>query len=192
MKDKELLYDHYKDTCEINRSMIKNRNKFFVYLILIITFHFLLMVEPNSILQVLSSVLANKYNLNIQFSVSIIQSLIWIVLLYVTIRYYQETINIEQQYKYIHMMEKELNKKSKLKIDREGKNYLSDYPVVKDMIHFIYQYIFPIIYLCLIIIKIVNELYNSGLTFCTFLDGVICDICVCLTIAYIVYLWKKD
>lgn len=186
----ELLYDHYKDTCQIVREQIKQRNRLFIYVVLIISLQFIFMLSPNSILNFLSLWIEKKYSILIDFPINMIQSILWILMLYITVRYIQETINIEQSYTYIHALEMEFNGKGLL-IDREGKHYLKNYPIVKNIIHYIYQLVFPIIYIVLVVIEIYKELYNAIENANLFFDISIGILCVVIKIFYLLFLHKK-
>ena len=94
----DLLYDHYKNSYELSKQYQSDRNKLFIILTLIIALHFLFIIEPDSLLHSLYGWLNESFKINIAIEFSIIQSLLWFVLLYFTIRYYQVNTYIERQY----------------------------------------------------------------------------------------------
>ena len=101
----ELLYDHYKDTFSHIKESLNQRNSFFVKVFLTMSLQFLFAMSPESIISLITLIINNKYEVDITEQTSIIQCLLWITLLYFTIRYYQTTVYIERQYKYIHNIE---------------------------------------------------------------------------------------
>lgn len=186
----ELLYDHYKESCELSRKSQTERNKLFIILAFIITLQFLFTLDPDSLLQALSNWLAESFNVNITVEFSIIQSLLWFVLLYFTIRYYQVNTYIERQYNFIHELEESISCLSNYKFGRESFNYLSKYPLLLDFISIIYRVIFPALYLIILTIKIVYEIYAHTPCFALILDIVLALCCFVLTILYLSFLHK--
>ena len=191
MNKTELLYDHYKETFSIIKDSIIQRNRFFVIVFLVMTLQFLFASSPNSISHLIISIIQKKYEIDISNQISTIQSLLWLLLLYLTMRYYQSTIYIERQYLYIHSIEEKISNLKHIKFDRERKNYLSHYPKINDFIDFLYKWIFPIIYCFTIVYKIKNEIFSSKFTLLLFFNIVIFFICFILTILYMLFLHKK-
>lgn len=188
MEKEEIIYDHYKETCEICRNHEKDRNKLFTIVCILLTILFLFTIAEESTLGLLQAWTKEKYNYDFTLSVDTIQSLIWILLLYFTIRYYQQCIRIERLYNYIHDFEKEISIELGFVITREGKNYLQKYPWVLNFIWIIYTVIFPVLYLVLIVTKIGIELHTRILEWnlCIHILLGICDFT--LTLLYVIFL----
>lgn len=187
----ELLYDHYKETFLIIKETIIQRNRFFVMVFLMMTLQFLLASSPDSISYLIIDIIQKKYEIDISNQISTIQSLLWLSLLYLTMRYYQSTIYIEKQYLYIHSIEDRISNLKHIKFDREGGNYLLNYPKMNDFIDFLYKWIFPIVYCLTIFYKIKNEIFSSGFTLLLFFDILLFLICFILTMLYMLFLHKK-
>ena len=156
----ELLYDHYKETCEIQRTNLKIRNTAFVIVIIILGMLLLLSYSPDTIGAVILSILNHEYGIDAEIQFGLIQSLVCVVLLYSSMRYYQTTVYLERLYKYLHKVEDRLNtaiSDENIIIDREGRSYLSGYPQFNDTIDFMYKWLFPILYIVAIAIKIYTE-----------------------------------
>jgi hypothetical protein len=153
----EIIYDHYKDTFTLIKDSEKERNKIFIILCLLITGLYLLAIEPNSLYQVLRDLVKEYGKTNINFSIAIVQSLLWIVMLFYSMRYFQINSYIERQYNYLHIIEEEINEKIKFTFSREGKGYLDKYPMVLNLIYFIYTWVFPVIYMGIVLYKIILE-----------------------------------
>lgn len=192
MERKEILYDHYKETCKLCRNNEKERNKLFIILCILITVLFLFIVEEANVVGMLYVWIKEKYDYDLVLSVETIQSLIWILLLYFTIRYYQQCIGIERLYLYIHDIEERLSKELNIEIIRESKNYLQKYPWVLEFIWIIYTILFPSLYLFLILFKIGVEIHRSLWSWNLYMHIIlgVCDII--LTVLYLLFLHKES
>ena len=110
------------------------------------------------------------------------------IFLYISIRYYQTNVYIERQYACIRKIENDLTEISNLKIDRESVNYLNEYPLILNVISFVYKYIFPFIYLVAVIAKILSE-HSTGVLYLIDLTASI--FCIIITTLYVYFLFKK-
>lgn len=191
MNKTELLYDHYKETFSIIKETIIQRNRFFVMVFLVITLQFLFASSPDSVSHLIIGIIKKKYEIDISNQISTIQSLLWLLLLYLTMRYYQSTIYIEKQYLYIHSIEEKISNLKHIKFNREGGNYLLNYPKMNDFIDFLYKWTFPTIYCLMIFYKIKNEIFSLKITLLLFLDVLLFLICFVLTILYMLF-WHKE
>lgn len=117
----------------------------------------------------------------------VIQTLLWILVLYVFMRYCQLNIYVERQYKYLSDIENELLENG-LKISREGKNYNENYPVVLCVIDFLYKWFFPILFLGINVIRISTEICWNTWSVSIVCDLLIAIATVCLSISYILTL----
>ena len=188
MEKLDLLYDHYKETFCIIQENINQRNRFFIMAFLIMTLQFLFAVSPESIATLITTIVQNEYEIDISGQIAIIQNLLWLVLLYFTMRYYQATVHIERQYNYIHTLESDIANLAKINFDRESGNYLRNYPKMNDMIEILYKWIFPIIYCLVICCKITSEYMNSAFSLSLIFDSVIFISCFILTVLYLIFL----
>lgn len=191
MDNKELLYDHYKETFSLIKDSIKQRNRLFVWLFSVMAVHFLFAASPESILAIIRGIVQKQYNIDISNQMSIIQSFLWILLLYLTMMYYQSTVYIERQYRYIHSLEADIANVAGIKFDREGVNYLLNYPKMNDFIDFLYKWFFPIIYAVVICYKIVAEYSISFSPMFSLFNGVVFCACLLLDILYLHFLHGK-
>lgn len=157
MDDLSIIYDHYKDTCTLIKNSEKERNKLFIILSLLITGLYLLAIEPNSLFQVIMDLVQEYGKISIRFSISIVQSLLWFVMLFYSMRFFQVNSYIERQYNYLHIIEGEINAKIEFTFSREGKSYMDKYPMVLNLIYNIYTWVFPVIYIGIVLYKIILE-----------------------------------
>ena len=191
MDKPDLLYDHYKETYSIIKDNLIQRNRFFIMLLVIITLQFLFAISPKSIITIITTIILNTYHIDISGQMVIIQCLLWLVLLYFTMRYYQSTVSIERQYNYIHSLEADIADLMDIKFNRESGDYLNDYPKMNDMIDILYKWIFPLIYCLVICCKIISEFQNSSFGLPIIFDVIIFICCFVLTILYLVFLHGK-
>lgn len=145
----EIYYDHYKDTFEHIINYKNNRDKFFIYLVLITYITFFNLQNPEAITNIIFSLLSENFGIKYQFNSDFLNSTLIFLFLSILVKYFQSHINLERQYNYIHAIEKKLQNKG-LKITREGSSYLENYPKILSVIHRIYTLIFPILLLILI------------------------------------------
>lgn len=187
----ELLYDHYKETVSIIKNTIAQRNRFFVMVFIVVALQFLFATSPDSISYLIIGIIKKQYEVDISNQMSIIQSFLWLILLYLTMRYYQATVYIEKQYKCIYSIETDISRIEQIKFDRESENYLSNYPKMSDFIDVLYKWIFPIIYCMIICYKIVSEFITSKFNLLLVLNTILFVSCFVLTILYLVFLHSR-
>ena len=190
MDKTELLYDHYKETFSIIKKTIIQRNRFFIMVFFVITLQFLFATSPESISSMIIGIVQNQYKIDISNQMSIIQSFLWLILLYLTMRYYQATVYIERQYNCIYSIEADISSIEHIRFDRESGNYLSNYPKMSDFVDALYKWVFPI-YWMIICYKIVREYMTSKFNMLLVLNTILAISCFILTILYLVFLHGK-
>lgn len=162
MDNKEVLYDHYKDTISNIKIDETKRNKIFFILIAHLLVLFLISINSMSMYNMIDKFLLENLKINLYFSMNIIQLVIMFSMLFFLIRYYQINISIDRMYNYLHKVEEEVAKNINNCISREGDNYLKDYPKTLNFIYFSYKYIFPILLMIFIIIRLlINNTWNN-------------------------------
>ena len=161
-KTVEIYYDHYKDTFTYLRTYISSRDTTFYITLGLLILVFFQSNNP-SVTEKISVDLVNK-NLgnNVSIDINFINSLLLFVFLSLIIKYFQLNLLIERQYIYLHSIEDELTKRLILKISREGKNYVDEYPFVSWVIHRVYTILFPIILIIILIRKFNAEVKFFG------------------------------
>lgn len=146
MEDKEKLdkyYDHYKESDSLSKTAQSRRNKSFVFLCILEAISFMLIRNPDFICGLLNDVARNKLESVIQFSNTVLQTLVWILIAYVLVRYVQDVLYVEQQYPYLDKLEKKIRElleegEEHNLFSREGDHYLDNYPtLVPDTIKFL-------------------------------------------------------
>ena len=188
MCNPDLLYKLYSDTFTLHQENIRNRNKCFLELCIFISILFFYSYDSELTIAFVNAFI-NKYtNANISFQFYIIQSLIWVITLYLTMRYYQLNIAIERRYPQLDSLEKQLSENGNLDFGREGKDYAAEYPLFLNLIDFFYKWVFIAVYLTVIFIKIFSENPQQP----SFIFDLIMSIgCISLTILYFWFLNKS-
>lgn len=190
MEKCKIIYDHYKESCEICRNNEKDRNKLFTFVCFLLTLLYLFMIAEASMLEIIYVWLKEKYDFDLVLSVGTIQSSIWVLLLYFTIRYFQQCINIERLYQYIHSLEEQISDDLNFNFTREGQNYLQEYPAILNFIWVIYTIVFPALNFVVVVVKIIVEIHESVSSWNLFIHVVLgaCD--AILTLLYFYFLHK--
>lgn len=191
MNNTEILYDHYKDTIEETKKQESRRNKLFLIILIHIFVLFLVSYKPESMCNVISDLLMEKWKMGFYFSINIIQIVIMISMLYCVIRYYQINIQINRIYPYIHTIENELSKQISKNFTREGKNYLKEYPKTQNIVYFCYKYIFPVFYIIALIYRvIINDTWNSPVI--KSIEVIITILLIILNIVYMIDIFQQE
>lgn len=192
MDNVDLLYDHYKDSFSLIKKSQAERNRFFIILCILIAMLFLFAVDPINTESTIVTSLKEYLNVNIIFSNMIIQSLIWILLLFFEIRYYQTNIYIERQYEYIHSLEHKISSLTNIPFDRESTNYLNSYPFILNLIDFTYKLVFPLLLIVIVSAKILSEANHVVSVLNFFFNFIISIWVITLTITYLCFIHKKQ
>lgn len=154
----EILYDHYNQTFNLSKKAQTRRNKNFIILCLLEALSFLLLVRPEKAFDLILAGINKELNATLQLSNTIIQTLIWLLIAYVVIRYIQDMLYIERQYIYLSSLEKKISNLISIDIfTREGDSYQKDYPMVLNFIDLFYKMLMPILFILINIIRIYVE-----------------------------------
>lgn len=87
-----------------------------------------------------------------------IQTMLWILIVYVLIRYIQDMLYVERSYIYLDDLEKEILKLNSINIfNREGENYQKDYPMVLNFIDLFYKMLMPVFFMVINSVRIYKE-----------------------------------
>lgn len=144
----EFYYDHYKETCDLSKQAQNRRNRFFVWLCVLEALSFLFLIKPDKAVEVFVAGINSHFETNLVFGNTVLQTLLWIVIAYVTVRYCQETLYVERQYPYMNRLEKEIAKESGTALfERDGQGYLKEYPMVLNFIDLFYKMFCPALFM---------------------------------------------
>lgn len=186
-KDKilETYYDHYKETYTLNKEAQSRRNKNFAILCVLEAISFLMLRNPDLICGLLNDAAKEQLETTIQVSNGILQTLIWILIAYVLVRYVQDVLYVERQYKYLDKLEEKIAGLLGDDIfSRESDNYLKDYPLVLNLVDLFYKFFSPVLFTVINIAHIAGEwrAVNSKL-------ALACDTAICVVIFIITWFY---
>ena len=191
MNNTEILYDHYKETINETKRQENKRNKLFIIVLIHILALFLISFRPKSMCNAISNLLMERWKIGFYFSINTVQIVLMISLLYCVIRYYQINIQIDKTYPYIHKIEEELSKQISKNFEREGKNYLNQYPKTQNIVYYSYKYIFPILFIIALIYRLIlNSTWNNPLI--KIIEAIITVILIILNIVYIIDMFTQN
>ena len=170
-KRAELLLAHYKDTYDNILYHWKTRNLLFTFALILLSFMALDTYTPGLISQLVNDYLTKNLGNEKQpfkhIDFSAIGSAIWFVLLYIVIQYYQKSILVDRQYKYISNLEDQICvAMGGDYVTREGKAYLSKTGVSNNnekrpfylrAVGPLYTFAFPLMLTIIVVVKMLRE-----------------------------------
>jgi hypothetical protein len=125
-----LLLDHHKDTFQHILYHWQVRNRLFIYVLVLLAVTALDTYSPDSIARMVNGYIAKLLdtpeNAAPLFDFKVIGCVIWFLLLSLVISYYQRSISVDRQYRYIDQLEQQLCAEMGGDfITRESKSYYS-------------------------------------------------------------------
>ncbi len=157
----EILYDHYKDTYALSRETQTRRNKAFVVLCVLEAIAFLTLINEGSIFDIIRGFINKELEQTILLGNTILQTLLWIFIVYIMIRYVQDTLYIERHYSYLKKLEQEISDLFGRELfTREGKHYKENISIVIKIIEIFYKVFMPVLFLIINTVKICIEWSN--------------------------------
>ena len=183
----QLLAEHYKNTFDFLQSKLKQRDRVFLFVLVILILMLFQINAPQESEDMIFQLISSKLDISTQMDMSFIQSIIWFGLLADTLKYFQLVVFIERQYDYLHQLEKQLSEEYEGKaFTREGKSYLKDYPEILSWASYLYTVLFPLILMFICGFKIGRELKTFGFQQATYWFNTV--ICLIITISVALYL----
>lgn len=153
----EVLYDHYKDTFEQQKSNLTKRDHLTVLLLILAILLIGLIFDPNYISSKLNAVIKAQVD-NLVFDFEFINTGLIIAFFWFSLQNYMVVLQIERMYKYLDQCEASLCAGyTGFKINREGAYYLKSYPWMKTLADRFFVLGIPIGFITLSVCKIVNE-----------------------------------
>ena len=183
----QILSDHYKDSFSYLQKFLKQRDIFFFLILIVVTLMLFQIYSPTDSGKAISQFVTNELELEDSIDISFIGSIIWFLLLSFVVRYFQTVVFIERQYNYIHKLEDQLSPfYNNDAFTREGKSYLSNYPLFSKWVSILYTIIFPVLLLGVISTKIITEINNITNGFQLVYINIIIFICIFMsTVLYL-------
>lgn len=147
----QILHEHYNLTCDSVKEQIKRRDWLMVYVVVFLVFQFFQISDPSQVSNAVLAFAKNSYGIEISINRQTLEAILWFSLLAGLIRYYQTSIFINKQYKYLHHLENQFSKYfGENVLTREGKNYLEKYPLFSDWLHIVYSWVYPVFLICVL------------------------------------------
>lgn len=193
MEPLELLYDHYKETFNLSKEAQNRRNKSFLMICILEAISFWLLIQPEKVFQLITDGINNGLDVTLSLSNTIMQTLLWIVTVYILIRYIQDVLYVERQYGYLGVLEKQISELNEIDIfKRESDNYLSNYPIVLNLIDLFYKTFMPILFIIINSVRIFMEWENTiGISISLVCDTVIFSVVFIITWFYFFEIHSK-
>lgn len=154
MKSEDLYYDHYKDTFAEQKTYLSRRNKFTLYLFLLLLVFGFQLENPQTIEMLVNKLVESKLP-DAKVGFDSINLLLEFVFLWVAVTYYQINLTVERTYDYLHTVEKKLSKDN-YSIEREGKDYKKDYPLLLNLVHWFYIIALPLLIISFSALKLIH------------------------------------
>ncbi len=154
------LCSHYKDTFDIHLASIKQRDRLFYGLLIVLALFTLQLSSTEVVANMVGEYVNKTTGVKLGNNIDFVSTLLWLLLLGFSTRYFQVVLGIERQYGYLHALEEQLNgfyPNSKA-FTREGKSYLSRYPLFSNWVWFLYTIFFPILILFCVIMRLISEI----------------------------------
>ena len=182
----DVLYDHYKEPFNLSKEAQSRRNKSFLVLCILEAFSFLVLIRPEKAFELILDGINAELDMTLQVSNTIVQTMLWLLITYVMIRYIQDMLYVERQYVYLNKLEKAISNSMTINIfSREGDNYVHNYPMVLNIIDLFYKMLMPIFFLIINVVRIYEEwLIENDITI-----ALVCDTVLCIVISIIIWFY---
>lgn len=186
----EILHEHYRDSCSVMQGQRAARDRYFYLVIAVIAIAWFDIVAPQDFAAIVGEMLKARLQLPIAPDLGYLRSILWFLLLGLTVRYCQTALAVERHYDYIHDIEALLSKHVHEAFGREGTAYLSKYPLFLTWAHYLYVVACPLVLLGVVALWTRAQLPNryppswSGLVWFDFLVSLAIAVSVILYWAF--------
>lgn len=143
----EILHEHYRDSCTVMQGQRAARDRYFYLVIAVVAVAWFDTVAPQDFAAIVGEGLKTRLQLQIAPDLGYLRSVLWFLLLGLTVRYCQTALSVERHYHYIHDIETLLSKQVHEAFGREGAAYLSTYPLFLAWAHYLYLVACPLLLL---------------------------------------------
>ena len=184
----ETLNDHYKDTFSQQLGYLKRRDRLSLYLFFALVIMFLEVVSPNGTEAIISKLISKYLGNGISLETGFVRCLTWFLLFGLVVKYCQIVVLVERLYAYLHKLEEELTPffASRIPFTREGKSYLTNYPILSNWSNFLYIWVFPIVLLLFTGVKIWAEFPNNVFSLTWLISATFC-LLIWITTSFYIY-----
>lgn len=147
-KQLDILHDHYKETFARMLKAEALRDRLFLWVIALFALLSLEIGYPAAVGGTLGKLTIAGGELNLQaLPLPALLNITWVLTLTIGLRYCQAAVFVNRQYPYLHMLEETISPAvgGGDLYQREGKVYLSEYPVLLNVAWIAYGFLFPFI-----------------------------------------------
>lgn len=192
----EILYAHYKDSCERIREREKQRDRLFLIVlgllgVLVLIFRYSVVLHA-AVPEI--SLGGIKIKLS-EVPISVLLSTAWTFLAALTLRYYQVTLDIEKKYDNLHILEKRLSAvlEDPGAINRESAGYLTKKGKwFRHWVWLFYTVAFPAVIISIIVWAIANEICVGSTPFAHRVYDIVLAAFTLISVAsYLGAIWLK-
>lgn len=170
----EVLHEHYKDSFTHLLEYKRQRDWFFILILLVIGLMLFQVYSPRDAGDAISQFITARLDLDKPIDISFVGSIIWFSLLTLVVRYFQAVITIDRQYKYMHQLEAQLCRHYEDAVfTREGQFYLCDYPMFLNWASALYTIIFPVLLLIVALCKVIHDLATAKIVSLTLITNIL-------------------
>jgi len=154
------LCSHYKDTYDLHRTSLKQRDTLFYYLLSILALFTLQISSTDMVSNFVYDYLNKAIGVKLGKSSDFITTFLWLSLFGFSIKYFQVVLEIERQYDYLHDIEEDLNSyyPNSVIFTREGKHFIRKYSLFSKWTWWLYTVFFPLFIIGCSIFKIKSQI----------------------------------
>lgn len=175
----QLLHEHYRDSCSVAQGIRGSRDRYFYSILAVLTLVLFNIYSPADYSAIVSEAFAKRLDVARAPDLGYLRSVVWVLLLGLTIRYCQAVLHLERVYNYLHSLEAELARELGQVFGREGRAYLADYPAFLNWAHRLYTVLFPILLVVVVVAAAVAETASRPWPWLVYFDlGIAAILCV--------------
>ena len=138
---------------KLYKRLLLNGKRILFWHFLLLVASLLLTLNPDIGLNYIKDIGQEKLKINLNPTYFTINSVLLFTAIWYWVNYFQNILQIENLYTYIHRLEEQLCSMGEIKISREGKSYLEYYPILKNVIHKFYTIFTPLLLIAIISAK---------------------------------------
>ena len=147
----ELLASHYSETFQVLKEVIGKRDRFFLYMLIVISLILVYMSAPTRVGGWINLFLgtqagADSKNIGAVIDVNFIGAILWLGLVSITHTYFQTVLHVERQWNYLYQLEEQLSLPyNGLAFTREGRFYKDNRRLFSEWTKFIFWILCPLL-----------------------------------------------
>lgn len=154
-----ILTEHYKESFSQQKQNIRMRDRLFYLIILVLGIMMLLVFSSSMTNNLINEILSQKLGLKSLVNIEYINTIFWLILLGLVLRYFQYCQSIEVLYNYLWRLESRICGLLDEDIfTREGRFYKDNKTIFRKWASKIYKVFFPLALLAGMTIKIFSEI----------------------------------